>query len=152
MSETSSFVCVPLELFGIAIWADALETLSIKSATATTVPNHDVLSLLTGEKPLAGPQIELRDITRSLGAALRIVSQQVVKLPSAGSRQGYSGKEASFKLESVVALLRWRPTKVNGRPSATRRAMLAGIYGWFTEGFDTADLKDAKALLDDLSD
>ena len=31
------------------------------------------------------------------------------------------------------------------------RAMLAEIYGWFTEGFDTADLKDAKALLDQLS-
>jgi predicted ATPase len=28
--------------------------------------------------------------------------------------------------------------------------LLAPIYGWFTEGFDTADLKDAKALLDDL--
>ena len=26
------------------------------------------------------------------------------------------------------------------------------IYNWFTEGFDTADLKDAKALLDELSD
>jgi predicted ATPase/DNA-binding winged helix-turn-helix (wHTH) protein len=31
------------------------------------------------------------------------------------------------------------------------RSMLAEIYGWFTEGFDTADLKDAKALLDQLS-
>jgi predicted ATPase len=31
------------------------------------------------------------------------------------------------------------------------RTMLAGIYNWFTEGFDTADLKDAKALLDELS-
>jgi predicted ATPase len=31
------------------------------------------------------------------------------------------------------------------------RVMLAEIYGWFTEGFDTADLKDAKALLDELS-
>ena len=31
------------------------------------------------------------------------------------------------------------------------RAMLAEIYNWFTEGFDTADLKDAKALLDDMS-
>ncbi len=29
------------------------------------------------------------------------------------------------------------------------RAMLSEIYNWFTEGFDTADLKDAKALLDD---
>jgi hypothetical protein len=31
------------------------------------------------------------------------------------------------------------------------RAMLADIYGWFTEGFGTADLKDAKALLDELN-
>jgi hypothetical protein len=28
--------------------------------------------------------------------------------------------------------------------------VLGDIYGWFTEGFDTADLKDAKALLDEL--
>jgi hypothetical protein len=34
---------------------------------------------------------------------------------------------------------------------AEGRAMLAQIYGWFTEGFDTADLRGAKALLDDLS-
>jgi class 3 adenylate cyclase/tetratricopeptide (TPR) repeat protein len=32
------------------------------------------------------------------------------------------------------------------------RTMLAEIYNWFTEGFDTADLKNAKALLDELSD
>jgi hypothetical protein len=31
------------------------------------------------------------------------------------------------------------------------RAMVAEIYGWSTEGFDTADLKDAKALIDELS-
>jgi tetratricopeptide (TPR) repeat protein len=31
------------------------------------------------------------------------------------------------------------------------RTMLADIYNWFTEGFDTADLKDAKALLDELN-
>ena len=29
--------------------------------------------------------------------------------------------------------------------------LLAPVYGWFTEGFDTADLKDAKALLDELA-
>ena len=34
---------------------------------------------------------------------------------------------------------------------AEARMMLAEIYSWFTEGFDTADLKDAKALLDQLS-
>ena len=30
-------------------------------------------------------------------------------------------------------------------------ALLAPIYGWFTEGFDTADLQDAKALLEELT-
>jgi predicted ATPase len=37
-----------------------------------------------------------------------------------------------------------------GRP-AVARAMLAEIYGWFSEGFDTTDLKDAKELLNELS-
>jgi len=31
------------------------------------------------------------------------------------------------------------------------RQLLSEIYGWFTEGFDTADLKEAKAFLEDLS-
>jgi hypothetical protein len=33
----------------------------------------------------------------------------------------------------------------------TTRTMLSEIYSWFTEGFDTVDLKEAKALLEDLS-
>ena len=31
------------------------------------------------------------------------------------------------------------------------RGLCAPVYGWFTEGFYTADLKDAKALLDELA-
>ncbi len=31
------------------------------------------------------------------------------------------------------------------------RKLLAEIYGWFTEGFDTADLQEARALLEELS-
>jgi hypothetical protein len=31
------------------------------------------------------------------------------------------------------------------------RQLLAEIYGWFTEGFETADLRDAKVFLDQLS-
>jgi predicted ATPase len=31
------------------------------------------------------------------------------------------------------------------------RQLLAPIYGWFTEGFDTADLQEVKALLEELS-
>jgi len=34
---------------------------------------------------------------------------------------------------------------------AAARDLLAPIYGWFTEGFDTADLHEAKALLDALA-
>jgi predicted ATPase len=46
---------------------------------------------------------------------------------------------------SLARLLR----DTNRRDEA--RAMLAEIYNWFTEGFDTADLKEAKALLDEIS-
>ena len=35
---------------------------------------------------------------------------------------------------------------------AEARQVLAEIYGWFTEGFDTADLKEAKALLEGLGE
>jgi hypothetical protein len=38
----------------------------------------------------------------------------------------------------------------NERAFTTKRTMLPENYNWFTEGFDTADLKDAKALLDEL--
>lgn len=34
---------------------------------------------------------------------------------------------------------------------AAARDLLAPVYGWFTEGFDTLDLKDSKALLDELA-
>jgi hypothetical protein len=37
-------------------------------------------------------------------------------------------------------------------PLVSLRAMLGEIYNWCTDGFDTADLKDAKALLDDLTE
>jgi predicted ATPase len=54
----------------------------------------------------------------------------------------------SFELRAVVSLARlWQ--QQGEREEGL--AMLADIYGWFTEGFDTADLKDARVLLDDLS-
>jgi predicted ATPase/DNA-binding winged helix-turn-helix (wHTH) protein len=53
----------------------------------------------------------------------------------------------SWELRATTSLARLlRDT--NRRDEA--RTMLAEIYNWFTEGFDTADLKDAKALLDEL--
>ena len=42
------------------------------------------------------------------------------------------------------------PTGAPGKPQQARE-LLAPVYGWFTEGFDTLDLKEAKALLDHLT-
>ena len=53
----------------------------------------------------------------------------------------------SWELRTTMSLARLLGRQ-GGRDEA--RAMLADIYGWFTEGFDTADLKDVKALLDEL--
>jgi predicted ATPase len=44
-----------------------------------------------------------------------------------------------------------RPALSRSRAGARRRALLAPVYGRFTEGFDTADLREAKALLDELN-
>jgi predicted ATPase len=53
----------------------------------------------------------------------------------------------SFELRATTSLARLlRDT--DQREEA--RTTLAEIYNWFTEGFDTADLKNAKALLDEL--
>jgi class 3 adenylate cyclase len=54
----------------------------------------------------------------------------------------------SWELRATTSLARLLDKQGN-RDKA--RAMLAEIYNWFTEGFDTADLKDAKALLDELA-
>jgi predicted ATPase/DNA-binding winged helix-turn-helix (wHTH) protein len=59
--------------------------------------------------------------------------------------QGQSAK--SFQLRATISLARLLAKRAR-RDEA--RAMLSEIYGWFTEGFDTADLKNAKALLDEL--
>jgi class 3 adenylate cyclase/predicted ATPase len=59
------------------------------------------------------------------------------------------GQEAkSLELRAATSLARlWRD---QGK-RAQARDLLAPVYGWFTEGLDTADLRDAKALLDELA-
>jgi predicted ATPase len=53
----------------------------------------------------------------------------------------------SLELRAAMSLARlWQQ---QGR-RAEARNLLAPIYGWFTEGFDTADLQEAKALLEEL--
>ncbi len=54
----------------------------------------------------------------------------------------------SWELRAATSLARlWQQ---QGK-RAEARELLAPVYDWFTEGFDTADLKDAKAILDGLS-
>jgi predicted ATPase len=55
----------------------------------------------------------------------------------------------SFELRAAMGLGRlWRD---EGRHNEARD-LLAPIYGWFTEGFNTPDLQEAKALLDELAE
>jgi tetratricopeptide (TPR) repeat protein len=53
----------------------------------------------------------------------------------------------SWELRATISLARLLASQ--GRRDEAR-TMLAQIYNWFTEGFDTADLIDAKAILDEL--
>jgi predicted ATPase len=54
----------------------------------------------------------------------------------------------SLELRAAMSLARlWRS---QGKPQQARD-LLASVYGWFTEGFDTRDLKEAKALLEELA-
>jgi predicted ATPase len=54
-----------------------------------------------------------------------------------------------WELRAAASLARLR--RDQGR-RAEARGLLAPVYGWFTEGFDTPDLKEAKALLDELGE
>ena len=55
----------------------------------------------------------------------------------------------SWELRAAMSMARlWRD---QGKPRQARE-LLAPVYGWFTEGFDTLDLKEAKALLDELGE
>ena len=59
-----------------------------------------------------------------------------------------SQQTRTFELRAAISLARlWRD---QGKPQQARE-LLAPVYGWFTEGFDTLDLKEAKALLEELA-
>jgi predicted ATPase len=70
-----------------------------------------------------------RDLRAAIAAALRMGSK-------------------AYELRATMSLARLLAKQGKCDEARTK---LADIYGWFTEGFDTADLKDAKALLDQLN-
>jgi predicted ATPase len=70
-------------------------------------------------------------------------------------RTNLSGLDMEQSLRAIMDILHsanslarlWRD---QGKRDGARD-LLAPVYGWFTEGFDTLDLKEAKGLLDELS-
>ena len=60
-----------------------------------------------------------------------------------------ASRQQAKTLELRVATRLGRLWQQQGKRSEARE-LLAPIYGWFTEGFDTADLQEAKALLEEL--
>ncbi len=60
--------------------------------------------------------------------------------------EAQSAKGSQLQAANSLARL-WRD---QGKPQQARE-LLTPVYGWFTEGFDTRDLKDAKVLLEELA-
>ena len=75
----------------------------------------------------------LQEAHHAFGQALRVARRQQAK---------------SYELRAATSLARLIGEQ--GRRSEAR-GLLAPVFSWFTEGFDTADLKEAKALLDQLA-
>jgi predicted ATPase len=80
------------------------------------------------------------EVRRAAGHSLTDVEECFDRALDVSRAQG----ARMFELRAATSLARlWRD---QGR-HVEARGLLLPIYGWFTEGFDTADLKDAKALL-----
>jgi class 3 adenylate cyclase/predicted ATPase len=91
------------------------------------------LHRIRGELLLAGSTDHQDEAEASLRRAVDIARGHQAKSP---------------ELRATMSLVRLLEKRGDRREA---RAMLAAIYGWFTEGFDTADLREGKALLDELS-
>jgi predicted ATPase len=115
-------------------YAEALVALSNAFVQVETTNHHEWEAELHRERGLVLLAQGERDAGEaSLARALRVARQQQAK---------------SLELRAAMSLAEhWDG---HGRRSEAVD-LLAPIYGWFTEGFDTQDLKDAKALLDELA-
>jgi len=88
---------------------------------------------IAGEVALLSPEPDAAKAGEHFERALAVAHQQQAK---------------SWELRAAMSLARlWRD---QGKPQQARE-LLAPVYGWFTEGFDTLDLKSARALLDELA-
>jgi len=89
------------------------------------------------------------DVYRLRGDLLNATGDQAAAEESYHQALAVARRQSAklFELRAATSLARlWRH---QGKPQQARE-LLAPIYGWFTEGFDTLDLKEAKALLEQL--
>jgi predicted ATPase len=85
------------------------------------------------EIALMWPQPDVAKAEAHFGHALAVAREQQAK---------------SWELRAAMSMARlWRD---QGKRQQAHD-LLASVYGWFTEGFDTLDLKDAKSLLEELA-
>lgn len=70
-----------------------------------------------------------------------------------GLRRNLSTCRAATPSRSGINVTGWRrgPEAPPGEVAQPARELLAPLYGWFTEGFDTLDLREVKALLEELA-
>jgi predicted ATPase len=88
---------------------------------------------IAGEIALKSPQPDAAKAQAYFTRAIAVARQQQAK---------------SWELRAATSMARlWRDQGKRDRA----RELLARVYGWFTEGLDTLDLKEAKALLDELA-
>jgi predicted ATPase len=100
----------------------------------------------TGDRPWAAELYRLKGVLTLLSTAgAQEEAEQSLRQAIAIAR-GQQAKSLELRATmSLARLLAGQGKREDGR------MMLAEIYNWFTEGFDTADLKDAKALIEELS-
>jgi tetratricopeptide (TPR) repeat protein len=99
-----------------------------------------------------GPHSEEAELYRLKGELLLLQNAEAQTEAESCFRQAVeiarSQQAKSWELRATMSLARLL-RETNRRDEA--RTMLVEIYGWFSEGFDTADLKEAKVLLDELA-
>jgi tetratricopeptide (TPR) repeat protein len=110
----------------------------------------DALETVERAIAISASELPQRPETLRLRGELRLKLGQT-ELAEAGFREAIAlAQKMSAKAWELRATMSVAQLLVSQDRRAEGRAILAEIYGWFTEGFDTADLKDAKGLLEQL--
>jgi predicted ATPase len=128
----------------LGMFAETQRAAGHREAAAQTLDDALAMVERTGERFYAAELHRLRGaLLAEQGAGKEAETRLMRALAIAHEQQAYG-----WSLRAATTLARlWRD---RGRRSEGYD-LLAPIYGWFTEGFDTADLKDAKALLEGLA-